>query len=547
MKRINLNEKSEKSERPGYRGYEPVRPNKALGESIKPKPQPREPFMPNRNLKGNEPTPKRLRRKSPWKFVLLFLVLAIIGGGVAFALGRWNNQIANNSVNSDGQNGGVACTDILNPECWTQAFKPQLLKADNKTSVLIVGVDTRSTAGGQGLRNTDTIMLATMDHQTKQTRLTSLPRDLYAPYGCTLQNQPYKEKINAVYSWGESTSACGPEKDGMKVLKATVEKITGEKIQYSVLIRLEGVVKAIDGIGGVEIDVAEDYTDVYPYDQLPERFQKTCNRAQREPGRGFCIFNFKAGKQTMDGDTALVYARMRYWSRNGDFDRARRQQQVISAVKAKISGDQTDTLTKAQNLLSIYTNLASNIEIENFNIETILAGLDLLDEVNMDPLSIVLDPSFGGGGVIVAGQGSNYNFKDYTFKQTQDKLKLIYNNPELYRDSAKIYAQNTSGVAWTNDNPMMTLKNSGLWFVNVVTDTKPKNLQKTGVEIVDYTNGEMTATVEKIKADFEAKGKTVTVVTADETNNLKPTAAYKENIAVYIYPDPVAPAADTAD
>jgi|GEM_PF-1191802 len=465
----------------------------------------------------------------------VLLLLAVLGYGAY----KFRSITANNDSNSSGAQGADACTNILDPNCWTQAFKPELLKEDGKTNALVLGIDSRASGGGSGLMNTDTIILLTLDHATGNVRMLSFPRDLYAPYGCD-DKMPYKTKINAIYAYGKFNCS---DKDGMRAIKATIEKISGEKIQYTGIVKLDGVVQAIDAMGGIAVDIPKDHTDVYPYVELPAEQQKTCKATSKGlPGK-YCIFEFKKGVTNMDGQTALIYSRMRYWS--SDFDRARRQQEVVDAMKNKIVGDETPTAEKAANLLKLYQGLQGNIEFA-LDLPTILAGLAELQSVNANPLKVVMDPTFGGGGLITNGTGSNYNFRDYSFKEVHTVLDFITSNADLFRDKAKIYAVNYTGAAWPTDNPITPLtKKEYKWFMEVVSDTKPKVAEKFGVEIIDYSGGKKTSTTEWLKVKFAEKygEENVKVIIADEANALKPSTQYKEDVGVAVYPVAATPAA----
>ncbi len=462
------------------------------------------------------------------KTIFLTIIAIFIIMGLTFAIARWQNHI-DNSYTTDGEQKSDTCVDILNPECWTEALKPKLKETEGKTNVLVVGIDTRESGSGAGLRNTDTMILGTYYHETKKMRMISFPRDLYAPYGCPgLENLPYKSKINAIYAYGENYCNDG---DGMKTLSQTIERITGENIHYTILIKLEGVIEAIDKIGGITINVDEDYTDIYPFIELPQELQQKCNRSSQKTA--YCIFEFKKGEHQLDGQMALIYSRMRYWS--SDFDRARRQQQVISAIKDKVVGEDIDFKTKIDNLLNVYNTLTKYIEVSELNAEMIAAGLDLAKNLEYDPIKVVLDPQFGGGGIIVNGSGSNYNFSDYSFSNVQEKLKFINDNAELYNEHPKIYAVNKTGLAWAQDNPILVLKNSNLWFLEIITDTKPKQAEKSGVEIIDFSENKMERSVERLKSDFMKKNIQVKVIDGSIDETLSPTPAYKEDIRVEIY------------
>jgi anionic cell wall polymer biosynthesis LytR-Cps2A-Psr (LCP) family protein len=486
-------------------------------------PKPKKPTSRNFNKEIKPKDKSKGRKKKKWLILIpIILLIVAIAGGILYW--RWDIQI-NNSATSGGGTSAAACTNILDPQCWTEAFRPQLDQYDGKTNALIVGVDTRESGSGAGLRNTDTILLATYYHETGESRLLSFPRDLYAPYGCSEENLPFRSKINAIYNYGETY--CDSE-DGMKTLGYTISEITGEEIQYTAIIRLEGVIDAVDELGGITIDVPEDYTDVYPYIELPPEEQAECVRARTSPGPGYCVYNFPAGETKMDGQTALIYARMRYWT--NDFDRARRQQQVITAIKDKIVGENVPLSEKARNLLSLSSDLDSKVQVNKLDLDTILAGLDIARQLDNEPLKVVIDPEFGGGGFIFAAN-NNYNFSDYTFTNIQNELQFINENADLYRDRAKIYAVNHTGVAWTGDNPVIELRNGDYWFMEIITDTKSIQPDKSGVEIIDYTNGEMQSTVDELEERFAEYN--VTVIDASEADLEK--SSYGEDIGINIF------------
>ncbi|MFW5703079.1 MAG: LCP family protein, partial [Candidatus Dojkabacteria bacterium] len=437
---------------------------------------------------------KRINLPKSWKKKVLFLFLIVlIGAGAGFAYVRWERQLTN-SITAGGGTRADACTNLLDPNCWTEAFSPQLNQVDGKTNALIVGIDTRESGSGAGLMNTDTIILATVYHDTGKTRLISFPRDLYAPYGCSEENLPFRQKINAIYAYGQLY--CDYE-DGLRTLSYTIEEITGEEIQYTSLIKLEGVARAIDELGGITVDVEETFVDVFPYADLPEEYQQQCIRSRTL--RAYCEFKFEEGPNELNGEEALIYSRMRYYS--SDFVRARRQQQVIEAVKEKILSDETSTREKAENLLSIYNGINDYVEVD-LNLEMILASLNLLGEVDTDPIKVVLDPNFGGGGMIVNGAGSNFNFSDYKFANIQRELEEINENSGLFKEEQKIYSVNRTGRAWTSDNPIIELRDDNLWYIELITDTKPADPSLTGVKIIDFSEKGSPETVSELEKRF---------------------------------------------
>ncbi|MDD2907215.1 MAG: LCP family protein [Candidatus Gracilibacteria bacterium] len=181
----------------------------------------------------------------------------------------------------------------------------------NDISILLVG---RGGGTHDAPDLTDTIMIAKINTKNKIISMLSIPRDLYVKYP---GNDNYYGRINGIYS------RYMYQKDdpvyGMQMLEKKITEITGQKIDYFVNVDFSGFKKIIDTIGGVTIDVPENFVDY----QYPD-----------ERG-GYKTLVFKKGIWLFDGDNALKYTRSRHST--SDFDRSLRQQQIISAVKEKLT------------------------------------------------------------------------------------------------------------------------------------------------------------------------------------------------------------------
>ncbi len=180
----------------------------------------------------------------------------------------------------------------------------------DRTTVLLMGMDARP---GQRVARTDTIIVLTLNPQTGSAGMLSIPRDLKVRPPISSNDM----KITSVYPTGEVIGYPG---GGAALLGDTVKELIGYPIDYYVRINFEGFIGIIDLIGGVEIDVPmEIYDDKYPD-----------NNYGYEPP-----VHFLPGLQAMDGERALKYARTRHSS--SDYARAARQQQVIMAIKDKVT------------------------------------------------------------------------------------------------------------------------------------------------------------------------------------------------------------------
>ncbi len=185
------------------------------------------------------------------------------------------------------------------------AARPSAVPHSPGQTVLAVGLDLRSPGQTTGDSATDpqdaaagdrsdTIMLIRFDPQGESATVVSIPRDAWVPI-------PGKGtmKINAAYSLG-----------GAPLLIATVERLTGIRIDHFMVIDFAGFRSLVDALGGVDVDVATATTDLGGV-------------------------HFTAGVNHLDGVRALAYVRQRYGLPDGDLDRVRRQQNLLRAVLSK--------------------------------------------------------------------------------------------------------------------------------------------------------------------------------------------------------------------
>lgn len=189
---------------------------------------------------------------------------------------------------------GAATTDAAAPPQaqWT---------GRDRLNVLLLGLDARD--GGLAAANTDTLIVLTFDPLDRTAAMLSIPRD-------TLVAIPGRgqDKINAAYSYG------GPD-----LSRRTVEQLLGIPIHSYALIDFDAFTRIVDAVGGVFVDVKRPLRDeAYPtVDYGIERLVVL------------------AGPQAMDGQAALRYARSRHDS--NDFSRARRQQDVLAALRRRLA------------------------------------------------------------------------------------------------------------------------------------------------------------------------------------------------------------------
>jgi len=238
------------------------------------------------------------------------------------------------------------------------------------TNILLLG---KGDAGHDGVDLTDTIMIASIDPtKTKSVVLLSIPRDLYL-----LQTEKMgKGRINTMYrDYKVALIREGKTKDEAETLAlaevaSELGRTFGMEIHEALMVDFLGFVKAVDAIGGVDIEVPEDLIDTqYPADET-----------------SYTTFEIKAGPQHLDGETALKYARSRHST--SDFDRSRRQQQILNALGDKLK--EGGALSKPGRILDL-------LKILEEHVETTLAVREMLglaemggeiDRANILPLQL---------------------------------------------------------------------------------------------------------------------------------------------------------------
>jgi LCP family protein required for cell wall assembly len=221
-------------------------------------------------------------------------------------------------------------------------------------NVLLLGSDRRT---GIGFR-TDTILIASIQPATGLVALVSIPRDLYVYLpGYTIS------RINTAWIYGETLHVPG---GGPQLLFDTVRYNLGVRLDRYALVEMAGFQQVVDTLGGVEVRVACDFTDWRL--RRPDLPQQAAS--------SWALFTVPRGVTYMDGDQALWYARSR--SRSSDFDRTRRQQEVLRALyRASL---QPEVLSR---LPELFETLQSAVKTDG----------DLNDLLSLAPFVTRLEPA----------------------------------------------------------------------------------------------------------------------------------------------------------
>lgn len=388
----------------------------------------------NKNAAPEAALPSSAKKKRIVRIGVFFVVLALIAG-IAFSIkaGFILNKI---SLGEDG---------IFKNLVKTLPGTKDELKGekDGRVNVLILGMRGKNVPGGGLLA--DTIMVlslhpkdGTKEGDTARASLVSIPRDLYVKVPGRQENR----KINAVYALGEERGTGG----GLEDMQTIVGEVTGLTIPYAAVINFEGFKELIDALGGITITLDQPFQESVQFLGLEQRCDGITytipsgnyeeKRIQRKNGEYYdnpkryplcyakikpetleCGGNFKlaAGVNQLNGETALCYARSRATS--NDFERARRQQQVIQAIKEKALS--AGTLTDFGKINALLESLGENMQLkaEAWEAKRFLelyqesqdASLKQFVLENSEEGLLYAPPATNGAGYILLPRGDNYD------------------------------------------------------------------------------------------------------------------------------------------
>lgn len=348
--------------------------------------------------------------KTMVKKVLISLVIGIFvvvfgyGGYYVYSIIKFTQDIGNNdSALHDHEKNLLE----QNPNTYIPDEPPEWTGTE-RVNILLLGGDARGVAKNEAPRS-DTIMVASVDPQTKQAQLFSIMRDTYTDIP-----GHYKTRVNAALALG-----------GPKLAMETVGNLLGIDIQYYVFVDFQGFIDLIDAIGGIEFEVEKD---MYYYDPTDPEY----------------AINLKKGLQVLDGDKALQYVRFRY-DRMGDYTRTERQRALLSAVANKITTMET-LFTLPGTLNKIKDDVTTNIPADKM---LSLARLAYESSKNgiateqLPPMNLLREQNIDGADVIVVDVNALHQYVE----------ELFAREPEQQAEDSETNQAADVKIAEQDDNP----------------------------------------------------------------------------------------------
>lgn len=275
--------------------------------------------------------PKKNRKKTLpiWARIaigVVVLLVLITGAGFAYyeiqiapsldnILGQ--QAIHHDSQTSGGQNGTVPTGRI---------------------NILLLGSDTdgKGNDPNSGRPLAQTVMIITVDPQTNYVGMLSIPRDMQVT-----EDGYIEPKLDEVFSNGYNGDTLQEKvASGAGEMEDIIQSNFGIHIDYYAWVGLDGFVKVIDTVGGIDVDTIHPMVD----DTYPDDVGNTTGS----------IYDYERlyiapGPQHLNGLQALEYVRTRHSDLIGDFGRTIRQQQMIDQLKIKLATP--DTISKAPELV----------------------------------------------------------------------------------------------------------------------------------------------------------------------------------------------------
>lgn len=250
---------------------------------------------------------QRRRRRRILFGIEIFILLILIGGVFIYAkLGKMN--FTDLDFSKIGVNTGVSDNNVMK----------------GYTTIGLIGLDGRDGKLKSGVRS-DTMIIASINNDTKKVKLVSVYRDTYLRIGEDSEGNGQYNKANAAYAKG------GPEQF-LSMLNTNLDL----NVTDFVSVDFQAVAEAVELLGGIDVELKEEEV---------VHLNNYCVETSKVTGMDYTPLEEKAGVYHLNGVQTVSYARIRYTSGN-DFRRAARQREVIYKIIEKAKNSDIATLSK---------------------------------------------------------------------------------------------------------------------------------------------------------------------------------------------------------
>jgi LCP family protein required for cell wall assembly len=330
----------------------------------------------------------------------LWAKLLVILGAVLFVVPL--GLIVTEKVLTARYSSAVHRSDLLAPNSRSGADGTQLTSLHGPLNYLLIGSDARAKNPGMGARS-DTIIIVHVPATLDRAYMISIPRDLRVD----IPPDPDRNfgggfgKINASFQYG------GDGNGGVRLLSATLTKLTGIHFDGAAVVDFGGFDKVVKELGGVHMCIDEQVRSIHT-------------------GHLFTV-----GCQNLTPQQTLDYLRQRETLKNGDFDRQRHQQQFLKAIfqKTFANGLAQNPIKLDQVIRAVGSSLT--VDTNGVPLDQLVFTLR-----NINPSSLV--------GVRVPS--STQTIAGVSYVVTQDRAQSLFDS--VYNDTLARWA--TNNPTWVN-------------------------------------------------------------------------------------------------
>lgn len=369
--------------------------------------------------------------------IILTIVFILLAGGIWLVL--WGNDII---AKITGGQGNVF--DLFT--FMDDHYEPLKTDENGRTNILAFGTSGYDMEGSEGngthdgAQLTDSIMIISLDQNTGDLAMLSLPRDLKVSRTCTATG-----KINEIY-WCNNMDGDN-EQAGAEALMEEVSDILGIDFQYYAHLNWGALVQIVDILGGINVTLDEGIYD-YSY-----------TKAVFEPNIEY----------TLNGEQALGLARARHGTASGDFSRGASQQKILIGIKDKLF-EKNLSITDLTNLVgTLGDNLRTSFNVEE--LKTLAHLTSSFDFNNMRQLSLI-DPeplmttgTINGISYVIPAGGANY------YTKIQNYIAKMLSSDPRDREDASILVLNGTDAPGLAATEQTTLESAG--YNNIDIDDAP--------------------------------------------------------------------------
>lgn len=294
---------------------------------------------------------QRRRRRRILFGIEIFILLILIGGVFIYAkLGKMN--FTDLDFSKIGVNTGVSDNNVMK----------------GYTTIGLIGLDGRDGELKSGARS-DTMIIASINNDTKKVKLVSIYRDTYLRIGEDSEGNGQYDKANAAYAKG------GPEQF-LSMLNTNLDL----NVTDFVSVDFQAVAEAVELLGGIDVELKEEEV---------VHLNNYCVETSKVTGMDYTPLEEKAGVHHLNGVQTVSYARIRYTSGN-DFRRAARQREVIYKIVEKAKNSDIATLSKILDKVfpKVYTSFTKA--------EILQMGMSMMSYDIEDQTGFPFDHLYGG-------------------------------------------------------------------------------------------------------------------------------------------------------